>query len=145
MGNDPSQSSSPPQNPAILSKTKTKGSAQSSCSILSTILWRPRPQLRGYPGSLACSQLLSSFRLLPGGCLWSWAAIGHAASRTAKSCAPGLESTQTHWWTLHQFSKRDRDSLLEAMGHVTSTVHGTWKGQARAPSKYRSRGTKMAA
>lgn len=61
----------PNLNSALLRKTKTKGSPQSFCSILEYHLWSSRQLLSGYPGSLACSQLPSSFRLPPGGFTWN--------------------------------------------------------------------------
>ena len=60
-------SAKPRHNPAILSKTKTKGSAQRSCPILKYRPLEPKAAASDYPSSLACSQLLSGFRLLPGG------------------------------------------------------------------------------
>ena len=49
-------STKPRQNPAILSKTRTKGSAPSSCSILKYCALEPKALLSGHPGSLVRSR-----------------------------------------------------------------------------------------
>ena len=53
--------------PSYPQQTKTKGSAQRSCPILKYRPLEPKAAASDYPSSLACSQLLSGFRLLPGG------------------------------------------------------------------------------
>ena len=41
--------------------------------------------LSSHPGSLACSPLLSAFRLPLEACVWSWCSIGHAVTKDASS------------------------------------------------------------
>ena len=96
------------QNPAIPSKTKTKGSAQNSCSVLN--YYPLEPKVANW-----WSQNLSLFPAVQ-----LQAAIGHVASssKVPRSLvvqpAKALVHTPLGW--------QERDFLMEAMGSVTAVM-----------------------
>ena len=96
MGDSLFQISFPLQNPdknlSSSAGPEQKAVPRIPASFQSTILWSLRQLLSGHPGSLACSQLLSGFRLPPGGCVWSWHGHDHVAVGARRSRACGRES-----------------------------------------------------
>ena len=83
----------PRQNPGILSKTKIKGGAQNSHSILKTHSFQPEAACKVV---IQVAQLVPAavFRLPARGCVWSQhAAIGRVAFRTTRFHTPRLQST----------------------------------------------------
>lgn len=114
----------------IFSKTKTKGSFQS------TIPQSLRQLLRSNPDSLLCSQLLSGFIPAPPGCMLSrhhhWPCdflVCDIPCSWARECVCTLGRQDRD----RDERDRERDCLLEVMGHVVMSQH-PWGGQATVPS-----------
>ena len=91
--------------------------------LKSTILRIPRWLPCGHPGSLACSQLLSCFRLPPEAARGAGTTIGLVVSRVIQSPAASCCACKgTSRCFPRSEREREKETLLEAMDHGLAQV-----------------------